>query len=282
MTEIATTRRIYDTPVMNGDSVSSELALSRADAVTLDSVSYAYDGVTNVLQNLSLSVSRGEMVGIIGPSGCGKSTLLRLIAEFAKPRTGSVTTHLDQSLSGCPLSMMFQVDTALPWLTAEQNVLMFARFRRWRRSLQGVSLRDHGRQMLSLVHLESAAGLYPYQMSGGMKRRLAFATAVAPMPQILLLDEPFSSVDEPTRVKIHQDVFNIVRSLRLTTLLVTHDLAEALTLCDKIVILTRAPARVFAVHEVPFGDERDVMTLRDQPEFLEMYAKVWHDLSSQL
>ena len=252
------------------------------NAVELRDITYGYDPSVNVLEGLELAIKPREIVGVIGPSVCGKSTLLRLIAEFVRPSKGTVSVSIDKERGGCPLSMMFQIDTLLPWLTAEENVLLFSRFKRYRGGLSRGELVDHAHRMLSMVHLDHASELYPYQMSGGMKRRLAFATSVAPMPQILLLDEPFSSIDEPTRIKIHQDVFDIVRKLGLTTLLVTHDLGEALTLCDRVVILTQRPAVVYSIHDMPFGTTRSIMSLRDQPEFLEMYGRVWHDLSSQL
>jgi NitT/TauT family transport system ATP-binding protein len=259
---------------------SDAASITVDDVVTFEDVSFGYDQ-SNVLENLNLSIRPGETVGIIGPSGSGKSTLLRLVAGFDQPRSGRLACNTDHSAS-CPVSMMFQTDTTLPWLTAEQNVLLFSRFRRWRRSRKKIDLEERARELLEMVHLQDAAKRYPYQLSGGMKRRLAFATAVAPLPQLLLLDEPFSSVDEPTRIKIHQDVYNIVKELKLTTILVTHDLAEALSLCDRILILSNRPANVVAEHRIDFGEERELMHLRDQPEFMKLYGEVWRDLSDQL
>jgi ABC-type nitrate/sulfonate/bicarbonate transport system ATPase subunit len=115
-----------------------------------------------------------------------------------------------------------------------------------------------------------------------MRRRLAFATAVAPRPQVLLLDEPFTAVDEPTRIKIHQDVFDSVKQLNLTAILVTHDIAEAVSMCDRVIVLSRRPANVVSEHVIPFGNERDMRVLRDKPDFMEVYAQVWHALSGEL
>jgi NitT/TauT family transport system ATP-binding protein len=248
--------------------------------VTFHDVSFGYDQ-NNVLESLNLTVRAGETVGIIGPSGSGKSTLLRLIAGFDKPRSGSVTCNLG-STEDRSVAMMFQTDTTLPWLTTEENVLLFSRFRRWRRSRQSVDLKARADELLSMVHLTEARERYPYQLSGGMKRRLAFATAVAPRPQLLLLDEPFSSVDEPTRVRIHQDVYRTVKELQLTTILVTHDLAEAISLCDRILILSSRPATVVAEHHINLGERHHIVHLRDQPEFMKLYGDIWRDLSEQL
>ncbi|RBM11626.1 spermidine/putrescine ABC transporter ATP-binding protein [Prauserella sp. PE36] len=263
-----------------GDTTRVAAAGGATEVITFEDVSFGYDR-TNVLEGVDFGIAPGETVGIIGPSGSGKSTLLRLIAGFDEPRSGRVTCNTDDS-ANCPISMMFQTDTTLPWLRAEQNVLLFSRFRKWRRSRRTLDLKQHARDLLAMVHLEDAAKRYPYQLSGGMKRRLAFATAVAPQPQLLLLDEPFSSVDEPTRIKIHQDVYNIVKELNLTTILVTHDLAEALSLCDRILILSNRPASVVAEHHIDFGPDRQLVHLRDQPEFMKLYGAVWSDLSEQL
>ena len=123
-------------------------------------------------------------------------------------------------------------------------------------------------ELLELAGLTAFKDAYPYRLSGGMRRRAAFISALAAQPRLLLLDEPFSSLDEPTRVAIHQDVFDILKRLRTTVVLVTHDLAEAASLCDEIVILTHRPASIATRHDVPFGAERVMMKLREQAEFL--------------
>jgi ABC-type nitrate/sulfonate/bicarbonate transport system ATPase subunit len=137
-------------------------------------------------------------------------------------------------------------------------------------------------ELLVMVGLERFADAYPYQLSGGMRRRVAFLAGVAPDPQLLLLDEPFSSVDEPSRVEIHQQVHEVIRKQHTTTILVTHDLAEAVTLSDRVVILSAGPARVVADHPVPFGQEREMMELRNDPAFLELYGRLWEDLRAQI
>jgi ABC-type nitrate/sulfonate/bicarbonate transport system ATPase subunit len=133
-----------------------------------------------------------------------------------------------------------------------------------------------------MVGLDGFARAYPKQLSGGMRRRVAFLAGIAPRPNMLLLDEPFSSVDEPSRVRIHQEVLGIVNRFKTTTVLVTHDLAEAITLSNRVAIFSARPGRVVAVHEIPFGGERNVLELRDTPEFLELYGHLWHELSAQI
>jgi ABC-type nitrate/sulfonate/bicarbonate transport system ATPase subunit len=174
--------------------------------------------------------------------------------------------------------MVFQKDTLLPWLTVAQNVALYFKFHPAPRA----EVQQRVEWLLELAGLDGFERAYPYQLSGGMRRRVAFLAAVAPLPSLLLLDEPFSSLDEPTRVAIHQDVYAIVRRLGMTAVIVTHDLAEAISLCDEVVILTRRPGSVAVRHQVPFGNDRNMLELRQSTEFLALYGRVWHDLSEQL
>ena len=260
----------------------------RADSelVALSNVGFAYPGGKAVIGGLTLSIPRGSITGIVGPSGCGKSTVLALISGLLQHSSGNIVrSHAGGRHA---LSMMFQKDTLLPWMTARENVLLYSRFRRHRRAaiLRGAERRaaeqKHADELLRLVHLGGQGDVYPYQLSGGMRRRVAFLSSIAPNPELLLLDEPFSAIDEPTRIGIHQDVFRIIRLMGTTTVLVTHDLAEAITLCDRVLILTKRPTIVYRTHEIPFGAERDMMKLREQKDFLSLYAALWHDLSEQI
>jgi NitT/TauT family transport system ATP-binding protein len=266
---------------------------TRSTILKLDDVCFSYPSGPYVLDRVSLSIASGEILGIIGPSGSGKSTLLHIIAGLVQPTAGTIGRHYGDS-DGHPLSMVFQKDTVLPWLTVAENVSLFARFRKhglhrslWqltsRRTSPPRALLDHRvHELLETVGLADRADAYPYQLSGGMRRRLAFLTAVAANPQVLLLDEPFSSVDEPTRIGIHQDVFRIARTMGMTAVLVTHDLAEAITLSDRIVILTKRPARIAREQVVPFGDDRQIRELRETPEYLDLYGTLWHELVAQI
>jgi ABC-type nitrate/sulfonate/bicarbonate transport system ATPase subunit len=269
--------------------------------VALHEVAFSYPDGTQAIDGISLSVGLGRIVGIVGPSGCGKSTLLSLIAGLAVPTRGDVDLSLPDP-SRHPLSMVFQKNTVLPWLTVAENVNFYARFRsngghtRLRNSVRGLwglarrerhphpgqRLDERAAELLAMIGLADKGDVYPYQLSGGMRRRLAFLTAVAADPQILLLDEPFSSVDEPTRIGIHQDVFRIARTMGMTTLLVTHDLAEAITLCDTVLILSNRPAQIVRRQETGFGEDRQMLELRETPKFLDLYAGLWHELTTQI
>jgi NitT/TauT family transport system ATP-binding protein len=253
-----------------------------APSIQLRDLRFEYADGRAVIDGVDLSVSSGEIVGIVGPSGCGKSTLLSLIAGLNRPTSGEVhrrPTHRH------PLSMMFQRDTLAPWLRARDNVLLHEKFggRKHRRRGSGGAAADaRADELLQLVGLGDRAGAFPNELSGGMRRRLAFLQAIAVEPEVLLLDEPFSSVDEPSRIGIHQDVFRIAKTMEMTTILVTHDLAEALTLCDRIIILSQRPSVVAHEHVVTFGSERDMTAIRESPEYLKLYASLWHDLAAEI
>ncbi|MGE3447520.1 MAG: ABC transporter ATP-binding protein [Microbacteriaceae bacterium] len=241
-------------------------------------VAFRYANGTEALRDVSFAIRPGRNVAVIGPSGCGKSTLLHLVAELSRPTAGAIRWNRGDDGAAHPLSMVFQKDTLLPWLTVRKNVGATFRFRNTR----GGAARARVDELLRLGGLEAAAEQYPYQLSGGMRRRTQFLAAIAPQPRLLLLDEPFSSLDEPTRIALHQDVLRICRELDMSLLLITHDLAEAISLADEILVLTRRPASVVSRHEVPFGRERDVHALREDPRFHRMYADVWHELNAQI
>jgi NitT/TauT family transport system ATP-binding protein len=247
-------------------------------AVSIEEVGFRYPNGTVALAGLSLEIPAGKVTGIVGPSGCGKSTLLQLVAGLATPSEGRIRTSVRQEADRHGLTMVFQQDTLLPWLTVRDNVALYYRFHPAPRSL----VRERVDSLLRLAGLEGFADAYPKQLSGGMRRRTAFLAGVAPQPQVLLLDEPFSSVDEPSRIGIHQQVLEIIHRLRMTTILVTHDLAEAISLSDQVAILSARPGRLAVLHDVPFGEERNVLELRNRSEFLDLYGELWSGLSRQI
>lgn len=247
-------------------------------ALIVDDVHYSYPNGTEAVRGLDMTIPRGTVQGVVGPSGCGKSTLLHMLAGLSTPTSGNIEMRSAGATDRERLTMVFQKDTLLPWLTVSQNVAIFFKFHSAAKS----EVTERVEWLLGVVGLTEFAGHYPYQLSGGMKRRVAFLSAVAPLPTILLLDEPFSSLDEPTRVAIHQDVHEIVRRLGMTVILVTHDLAEAITLCDNVAIFTARPARLAVSYDISFGNERAILALRQEPKFLELYGTLWHDLSQQI
>jgi ABC-type nitrate/sulfonate/bicarbonate transport system ATPase subunit len=243
-------------------------------------VSFTYPGGIKAIENLTLQVRQGSRVGLIGPSGCGKSTILSLCAGLGAPATGSIEWASLPELRDRgrrKLSLVFQTDTLMPWLTVEDNVGFGLRYV----SLSKQEKRDRIQLLLDLGRLADRRKSYPRELSGGMKRRVAFLAGVAPMPQVLLLDEPFAALDEPTRVGIHGEVLRIVKELDITVMLVTHDLSEAISLCDLIHVLGPRPTSVAFSKTIELGAERDVRALRESVVFHELYRELWHQLNLQ-
>lgn len=251
--------------------------------IELDQLSFSYDVSGPVLSEVDLRVMRDSVVGIVGPSGCGKSTMLSLIAGLEQPSAGAIhwAPVADKDKNRHALSMMFQRDTLLPWLTVRANVGLHYKLVRGK-SQRSPEVRAHIAELIGLAGLTGSEERFPYQLSGGMRRRTAFLAAVAPRPRTLLLDEPFSSLDEPTRIAIHQDIFEVIKRERITTVLVTHDLAEALSMSDIVMVMGSRPSNVVASFKIPFGEHRDMLTLREQPDFLNLYGEVWESLSRQI
>jgi NitT/TauT family transport system ATP-binding protein len=249
--------------------------------LALRGVGYAYESGVKALDTIDVDLDAGSVTAVIGPSGCGKSTILAILAGLRKPLHGIVEWSeggKGDRGNGPRLTLMFQKDTLLPWLTVEDNVGFGLRYVR---DLDKQEARSRIERLLGMAGLSHARKMYPYQLSGGMRRRVALLMVVAPYPKVLLLDEPFSSLDEPSRVSIHADLLSIVHELGITAVIVTHDLGEALSLSDRIVVLSKGPATVVKTREVPFGSSRDVFHLREDADYQELYAELWAELSAQ-
>ncbi|BAH41939.1 ABC transporter ATP-binding protein [Brevibacillus brevis NBRC 100599] len=198
-------------------------------------------GNGSVIRDFSLQMEQGEVVGLLGNSGCGKSTLLRLIAGLESPKSGRIQIDgkvlVDQGQFVEPeqreIGMIFQDYALFPHLTVEQNILFG--LHRLSKAERIVRLKE----MLALVQLEGYGKRYPHELSGGQQQRVAFARALAPRPAILLMDEPFSNLDAELKTKIRDDLKQMLRAAKMTSILVTHDKADAETICDRIIRMTR-------------------------------------------
>ncbi len=193
-----------------------------------------------VLKNIRLRVEKGEFVSLLGPSGCGKSTLLSIIAGLEKPTDGAV--YLDEKpviRPGKDRGMVFQQAALFPWLTVEENICFPLRKEMKKKEALAVA-----HKYLELVQLRPYAKYHPHELSGGMQQRVAIARALAMDPEVLLMDEPFSALDEQTRMMLQQELENIWMETRKTIIFVTHSIQEAITLSDRIIVMGRHPGRI--------------------------------------
>ncbi|GAA3923622.1 ABC transporter ATP-binding protein [Actinomadura viridis] len=230
-------------------------------------------GDHTVLSGLTLKVAEGELVSIVGPSGCGKSTLLRCVAGLVRPTGGKVVLN-GAPIDGVPddLAVVFQdySRSLMPWLTVRDNVALPLR----RRGKSKKERRDAAQQALESVGLADAGRKYPWQLSGGMQQRVSIARALAYRPTLLLMDEPFGSVDAQTREDLEDLVLRVHRDEGMTILLVTHDIDESVYVGDRVVVLARNPGRVRAELPVGLPSTRDQIETRGLPEFVRLRAEV--------
>ncbi len=249
-------------------------------ALELKNVHYAYhtlEGETYALKDITFSVREGEFIALVGPSGCGKSTLLHLIAGLLTPEKGLIkingSYHPDNT-SG--IGYMLQKDELLEWRTIYQNVLLGLEIQH---ALTARS-RALARALLTQYGLNAFANAKPSELSGGMRQRAALIRTLLPDPQLLLLDEPFSALDYQTRLTVSDDIGQIIRQSGKTALLVTHDLSEAISLSDRVIVLTNRPANVRCEIPIFFKLEQDTpLNRRNAPEFKHYFNQIWKELN---
>ncbi|EHK87364.1 ABC-type nitrate/sulfonate/bicarbonate transport system, ATPase component [Saccharomonospora azurea SZMC 14600] len=232
------------------------------------------EGAHLAVNDLTFTVETGELACIVGPSGCGKSTMLRCISGLVKPSGGEVSLQGNR-VDGVPedLAVVFQdySRSLFPWLTVRQNVEFPLR---WRRDISKAERRSRAEEALEWVNLPGVAGKYPWQLSGGMQQRVSIARALARRPALLLMDEPFASVDAQTRFELEDLLRNVQSANGSTVLLVTHDIDESVYLGDRVLVLSKSPATIVADLTVDLPKERDQITTRESPEFVSMRAEV--------
>lgn len=224
------------------------------------------------LKNVNLDIREGEFISLLGPSGCGKTTLLRIIADLLQPSSGKVTV-LGQTTREIRLQkkygVVFQNPVLYDWRTVRRNVCM---------PMELMGMKKHDRtarvtEMLDLVGLSSFGKHYPYELSGGMQQRVGIARALAIRPEILLMDEPFSALDEFTREKLHVDLLNIWKKTNKTIVFVTHNISEAVFLSDRVVVLSPHPGRVSAVIDIDIPRPRNMESKQTQ-QFYDYITKI--------
>lgn len=236
-------------------------------------------GETTAIEDFSCSIQPGEFIGIVGPSGCGKSTILSMLAGLFPPTHGSILILGEQVTGPSPvIGYMLQQDYLLPWRTILQNVGI------------GLEIRgqDDSERLQYAAHLLTEMGLagtehkYPHQLSGGMRQRAALVRTLAVDPKILLLDEPFSALDYQIKLQLEELISETLNRHKMTTVLVTHDLSEAVAMCDRVLVLSSRPGRLKTVIDVPTEiRELSPLAAREHPEFHRLFRRLWEDLQHE-
>jgi NitT/TauT family transport system ATP-binding protein len=247
--------------------------------LTLTDVDYTYqtpEKETPAIRHLNFSVCPDRFLGIIGPSGCGKSTILSLIAGLILPSSGTIRLQTDVS-STSGIGYMLQKDHLLDWLTIKENVALGLKIHRQLTSEKEKWIDG----MLSEYGLAQFADVRPSQLSGGMRQRAALIRTLALEPKLLLLDEPFSALDYQTRLTVADDIYHILRCQHKSAILVTHDISEAVSFCDQIIVLTRRPATVKKAMDIQLtlNDEKTPFHARMAPEFKDYFNQIWGELN---
>jgi NitT/TauT family transport system ATP-binding protein len=253
---------------------------SRIELVAVDKAYGGRGGRVTAVDRVSFSVGRGEFVALLGPSGCGKSTILNMVAGLL-PRTGGDIRidgrAAEPGMVHAQVGYVFQRDTVFPWRTVADNIgygLELA-------SVAGAERRERVEAAIEQAGLAGFADHFPLTLSGGMRQRVSLMRTLITRPEILLMDEPFGALDTHTKLEMHRILLEIWERERQTVLFVTHDLGEALTLADRIILLSARPGRLKETFSVDFPRPRDAVSLRETPQFAEAFSHIWHSLGEE-
>lgn len=241
------------------------------EVLKLKNVSKKYqakNGEIEALSSINFDVKQGEFVAIIGPSGCGKSTLLSIIAGLEPKSSGEIQI-------GGQLGYMLQKDSLLEWRTIYDNVTFGLEIE----NKKTKENEEYVKELLQKYHLYEFKDKYPNQLSGGMRQRAALIRTLAIKPNILLLDEAFSALDYQTRIMVTNDIFHILKNENITALIVTHDISEAISMSDRVVVLSGRPATVKNIHTIDFEmKNRTPINCRESPKFSQYFDTIWKEL----
>jgi len=231
------------------------------------------------IRDINLSVAPGEFVAIVGPTGCGKSTTLGLISGLERPSEGSVQV-MGKPVQGIDprIGYVFQSDAVFPWKNVLSNVATGPLFR----GQPKAQARERARDWIARVGLSGFENHYPHQLSGGMRKRVALAQTFINEPQILLMDEPFSALDVQTRTMMEDELLQMWSTLSASVVFVTHDLEEAISLADRVCVLTSGPGSVKGIYTIDLPRPRNVAEIRFEPRFVQLYHEIWEDLRNEV
>ena len=232
------------------------------------------DGEVKAIDNITLDINSKEWISIVGPSGCGKTSLLSILANLEKPSNGNIIYQNDDIKVG----YMLQKDALFPWKTIYENCLIGL-------EINHILNDNNKKRVLDLLNtygLSDFINKYPSSLSGGMRQRVALIRTLATNPDILLLDEPFSALDYQTRLILADDIYDIIKKEGKTVILVTHDLAEAISLSDRVVVLSKRPAVIKNIYDIKLTNKSTPSQNRKVKEFYDYYDKIWKDLDVHL
>ena len=221
------------------------------------------------INNFSLDLKENEFVALVGPSGCGKSTILKILSGLEKASDGNI--EIDKNIK---LGYMLQEDSLFDWLTIKENCLLGLK-------VQNILTDENEKNVLRLLEtygLKDFINSYPSNLSGGMRQRVALIRTLAINPDILLLDEPFSALDYQSRLAVSDDVYNIIKNEKKSAIIVTHDIAEAISIADRVVVLTNRPCKIKNIYNIELTNKSNPIENRKAKEFSFYYDKIWKDI----
>lgn len=240
----------------------------------LSKVYHTEDGEIKAIDRISFDVYEGEFIAIVGSSGCGKSTLLSILAGLETKSGGSITFHCNQPVIG----YMLQQDALFPWLTILENTILGLRIQK-KDTEENIA---YAKELLKTYGLEEFIDRKPDCLSGGMKQRVALIRTLALKPDILLLDEAFSALDYQSRLAVSDDVYRIIKKEKKTAIMVTHDLAEAISLADRVIVLSKRPTKVKKIYDIKLSDKSNPIENRKAKEFAYYYDSIWKDIDAHV
>lgn len=249
------------------------------EVLKLEDVNKTYqakNGEIEALKDINFSVKDGEFVSIIGPSGCGKSTLLSIIAGLEEKSSGKIyIDNVETENVSSKIGYMLQKDSLLEWRTIYNNVIIGLEIT----NKKTKENEEYVKELLKKYNLYEFKDKYPTQLSGGMRQRVALIRTLAIRPEILLLDEAFSALDYQTRIMVTKDIYSILKNENITTVMVTHDISEAISMSDRVIVLSKRPATVKEIYNIDFEIEnRDPMNARKSPKFSKYFDSLWKEL----
>ena len=251
------------------------------DYLQFKDVSLSYhtkEGEVLALKDINFSVQKNEFLAIVGPSGCGKTTILSLIAGLMQPTSGEILLDGENLQKDSNIGYMFQRDHLFEWRTIYKNVTLGLELKGKKKDKESIEIVENLLKKYGLYEFKDS---YPYQLSGGMRQRAALIRTLALQPKILLLDEPFSALDYQTKLSVCDDVHSIIKKEHQTAVAVTHDISEAISMSDRIVVLSKRPAVIKHIQEVNLQHIETPLKRRESPEFSKYFDLIWKELSNE-